>query len=122
MVDASAAVVAARAISMSGPLTETTTTGSEGEESSVEASAVSEKPLSAEEYAQVALEKLFASPLFASSVNLSLGFLLFKNLISLWLQCRIRSGKKNSSVLSLAFIALTRLGCRNMERCNGNRS
>lgn len=67
MVDASAgAVVAVRAISMSGPLTETTT-GSEGEESSVETNAVSEKPLTAEEYAQVALEKLFASPLFASS-------------------------------------------------------
>ena len=64
MVDASAAV-AARAVSMSGPLTETT--GSEGEESSVEAAGL-EKPLSAEEYAQVALEKLFASPLFASSV------------------------------------------------------
>lgn len=63
MVDASAAV-AARAISISGPLTETT--GSEGEESSVDIAAL-EKPLTAEEHAQVALEKLFASPLFASS-------------------------------------------------------
>ncbi|KAG0589994.1 hypothetical protein M758_1G061400 [Ceratodon purpureus] len=63
MVDASAAL-AARAISLSGPLTETT--GSEGEESGVDAAPL-EKPLSAEEYAQVALEKLFASPLFASS-------------------------------------------------------
>lgn len=60
--DASSAVVATRAISMSGPLTETT--GSEGEDS-VEAAL--EKPLTAEEYAQAALEKLFASPLFASS-------------------------------------------------------
>jgi hypothetical protein len=65
MVDASAAV-AARAISISGPLTETT--GSEGEESSVDIAAL-EKPLTAEEHAQVALEKLFASPLFASSVR-----------------------------------------------------
>lgn len=64
MVDASAAV-AARAILMSGPLTETT--GSEGEESSADVAAKG-KPLSAEEYAHVALEKLFASPLFASSV------------------------------------------------------
>lgn len=56
--------VAARPLlSMLGPLTETT--GSEGEDA-VEAPL--EKPLTAEEYAQVALEKLFASPLFASSV------------------------------------------------------
>lgn len=65
MVDASSAVVATRAISLSGPLTETT--GSEGEDS-VEAAL--EKPLTAEEYAQAALEKLFASPLFASSVSM----------------------------------------------------
>lgn len=69
--DASSAVVATRAINMSGPLTETT--GSEGEDS-VEAAL--EKPLTAEEYAQAALEKLFASPLFASSVSMWFSFFL----------------------------------------------